>query len=289
MHTRALLYIVLIIGSRGESTSSVNANLFTYPLPTIISSTCPSQKDIETLHKHFNEKFTGPCSCGDASWTRVAYLNMSDPQQTCPSNWNLITSPVRGCGQSFTARQNCDSVFYPVKGRHYSSVCGKIIAFHKGVFGGFSSVWSNRAFTIEETYVAGVSLTHGPPGARQHVWTFVGTISEIDNTFNGKLHCPCSNNDNWTYEVPSFIGNDYFCDTGNRGPGYSENAFYLNDPLWDGEGCGSTSSCCQFNSPPWFCKSLPRATTDDLEIRLCYINPFHQGAKIISSIDIYIR
>ena len=42
-----------------------------------------------------------PCSCGgDGGLTRVAYLNMSDPNQQCPSNWTLTTSPVRGCGRS---------------------------------------------------------------------------------------------------------------------------------------------------------------------------------------------
>ena len=81
-------------------------------------------------------------------------------------------------------------------------------------------------------------------------------------------NCPCSNTAaNWTYEISSFIGNDYFCDTVNRGPGYNYTAFYLNNSLWDGEGCGSTCSCCEFNSLPWFCKSLPQLTTDDLVLR----------------------
>ena len=129
-------------------------------------------------------------------------------------------------------------------------------------------------------------------GTRQHVWTFVGALTEQENQYNGQFNCPCTNTAaNWRYMyvVPSFIGNDYFCDTGNRGPGYSSVTFYLNDPLWDGEGCGSTSSCCEFNSPPWFCKSLPQTTTDDLEIRLCAIDVITYENKIITSIDIYIR
>ena len=140
---------------------------------------------------------------------------------------------------------------------------------------------------MEQSYVSGVSITHGPPGARQHVWTFVGALTEQDNQYNGLYNCPCTNTAaNWTYEVPSYIGNDYFCDTGNRGPGYNQTAFYLNDPLWDGEGCGSTSSCCEFNSPPWFCKSLPQPTTDDLEIRLC---GYFQEDKIITLVDIFVK
>ena len=32
--------------------------------------------------------------CLPAGWTRVAYLNMFDPQQTRVSNWTLNNSPV---------------------------------------------------------------------------------------------------------------------------------------------------------------------------------------------------
>ena len=282
MHPITLLYILLIIGSRGKLNSSVNAKLFTFPLPAITTSTCPSQKDIETLHKRFNEKFTGPC--GGAGWTRVAYLNMADPQQTCPSTWKLNTSPVRGCGRSSTIARTCESVVYPVNGRSYSTVCGKIIAYQKGVSLGFW--WDGEM----EAVLSGISITHGPPGARQHIWTFVGAQNERDPKFNGAFNCPCSDTSiTRSFATPTFIGNDYFCDSGGPGPGYNSWTFYLNNPLWDGEGCGPTSSCCEFNSPPWFLKTLPEPTTDGLEMRLCGQNPFQYEDKIITSIDIYIR
>ena len=68
-----------------------------------------------------------PCFCGGAGgWTRVAYLNMSDPNQQCPSNWKLITTPFKGCGRLSTNGGSCDSVVYPVNGRTYSSVCGRL-------------------------------------------------------------------------------------------------------------------------------------------------------------------
>ena len=68
--------------------------------------------------------------------------------------------------------------------------------------------------------------------------------------------------------MPPFIETDYFCDTGSR-EHYESNKFYDEDPLWDGEGCGPTSSCCQFNNPPWFCKELSHSTSDDIEVRVC--------------------
>ena len=60
----------------------------------------------------------------------------------------------------------------------------------------------------------------------------------------------------------------YFCDTGNRG-GDPFGSFLADDPLWDGAGCTSTSTCCTFNNPLWFHKQLPSATTDDIEMRVC--------------------
>ena len=222
-----------------------------------------------------------PCSCGGAGWRRVAYLNMSDPRQTCPSNWTLNTSPVRGCGRTSTGRQTCDSVFYPVNGLSYSRVCGMATAYHKGWSSGFEIVRS-----INDA-VSGLSVTHGPPGARQHIWTFVTAENDAQvNTDN----CPCTNTSiTWPHSVPSFLGNDYFCDTGRHETGYDRLAFYSNDPLWDGKGCAPTSSCCTFNSPPWFCRTLPQATTDELEIRLCNHFKSIHADKIFTLINIYVR
>ena len=44
--------------------------------------------------------------------------------------------------------------------------------------------------------------------------------------------------------------------------------FIDNNPLWDGDGCTGSSTCCEFNNPPWFCKQLPEPTTEDIEIRI---------------------
>ena len=64
------------------------------------------------------------------------------------------------------------------------------------------------------------------------------------------------------------MGGDYFCESGiSSGLAYS--IFYSNDPLWDGEGCSSSSSCCSFNNPPYFTKQLSSPTSDPIEARLC--------------------
>ena len=289
MKLNTILVYLLCLSYCSLASSQCQENCLIQPPASFYKTSCPSQDDVNTFHgnvREIIEKKYKQFSCGGAGWTRVAYLNMSDPQETCPSSLTLSTSPVRGCGRSTFNGQICDSVVYSVSGRSYSSVCGKVIAYHKRTSRGLLSVRNNISVSIEHAYVSGVSITHGPAGARQHVWTFVGTLNEVDNMQNGRFNCRCSNtNATWAYEVPSFMGNDYFCDTGNRGPGTNSTAFYIDDPLWDGEGCGSTSSCCEFNSPPLFYKSLTQPTTDDLEIRMC--GTLGED-KIITRLEIYV-
>ena len=259
------------------------------------SSTCPLlntsvQRELvgKTLQSYDPDGLT--CSCGGEGWTRAVYLNMSDPNQQCPSNWTLITTPVRGCGRRATGSRQCASVTYSVHGRSYSSVCGRILAYQKGVAAAFYHAILNNLDTIDRAYLSGVSLTHGPVGSRQHIWSFVGAYYEQDPNYRTEVTCPCTNtNVSWPHQVPSFINNDYFCDTGNPGPDFNFNTYYTDDPLWDGEGCSSTSTCCEFNSPPWFCKSLPQPTSDDLEIRNCYADPSCDENKLITLIDVYVK
>jgi len=89
--------------------------------------------------------------------------------------------------------------------------------------------------TIEGHYVEGVSLTHGPPGARQHIWTFAAGLFE---TFQSIASCPCAGGT----AAPTFVGNEYFCESGNPATTWT-NILYASDPLWDGQGCGSPPCC----------------------------------------------
>ncbi len=156
-----------------------------------------------------------PCACGGpGEWTRIAHLNMSDPNESCPANWNLMSTPVRGCGRSSA----CNSAIFPSNGTSYSRVCGRVNAYEKGTPDAFArSISSNPG--VEGAYIDGVSLTHGAAGSRQHIWSFVAAFFE--NSSPSGLVCRCTNiNLAWPYQVPAFVGNNYFCDTGNPGPGY---------------------------------------------------------------------
>ena len=127
------------------------------------------------------------------------------PNQQCPSNWTLITTPIRGCGRRRSYGE-CDSVTYSVHGRTYSSVCGRILAYQRGLANAFYNVIFYNTITIEEAYLSGVSLTHGSAGSRQHIWSFVGAYYEHDPNYYTQYNCPCINtNISWPQQLPLFI------------------------------------------------------------------------------------
>ena len=232
---------------------------------------------------------TRRCTCCNETtggWTRVANLDMTDPNQQCPPEWTLITSPVRTCGHSAVAI-GCDSVILPANGITYSRVCGRVRAYQVGTTDAFGNYNDFGFRTIDSQYVDGVSITHGS-GPRQHVWTFAAAQHERYTGPNAAV-CPCTNTNHpnaANFQIPPFVGNDYFCDTGaDTNPSGTD--FFPDDPLWDGEGCGPTSTCCELNNPPWFCKQLPAPTSDDIEVRLCASNPSINDA--IEQLELYIK
>uniref|UniRef100_A0A1X7SU88 Uncharacterized protein n=1 Tax=Amphimedon queenslandica TaxID=400682 RepID=A0A1X7SU88_AMPQE len=73
---------------------------------------------------------------------------------------------------------------------------------------------------------------------------------------NGRFNCPCSPGSPQNSTLQSFIGNDYFCESGNPATDNSwHHNVYTSDPLWDGKGCGSIEGvCCAAPGLPWFNK-----------------------------------
>ena len=256
-------------------------------MPPVISQSCSAinisaQNEI-ILKMLMNSYIVRPCSCGGPEWTRAVYLNMSDPSQSCPSNWTLVNSPIRGCGRTTSVHSDCDSVYYSVGGS-YSRVCGRILAYQKGLAAGFyHAIHNNQG--LEGAYLDGISLTHGVQGSRQHIWSLIGTYYDQDPNYRTDVSCPCTNTAvHWPHQIPSFINNNYFCDTGNPGPSVNPTQYYTDNPLWDGQGCGGNSTCCEFSTPPWFCTSLPQP-----KLRNCYGDPSHAEDKIITLIEIYVK
>ena len=237
-----------------------------------------------------NERYGPPaCSCAASGrWKKVAHLDMSREDHICPSNWTFVNTSVRACGRT-TNSPACDSAIFSVGGFEYNRVCGKVLAYQRGTPDAFDFYWNNEARSLEQPYVDGVSITHGQVGSRQHIWTFAASVYEQDSRYVARANCACTNtNYNWPFEIPSFIGEDYFCDTGNPGPGFSQTDAYPDNPLWDGQGCGPSSTCCELNRPPWFCVQLDEVTREDLELRICNDQYSSDEDVLVSYVEVYV-
>ena len=192
-------------------------------------------------------------------WTRVAFLNMSDSTQNCPSPFVLYKSNVvRACGRTHPlAGLNCQSITFPVSQTSYSQVCGRVIGYQYWSIDGFDG--GRNGYGIDDDYVDGISLTYGSP--RQHIWSFAAA----NNIAGSSSSCPCAGG----RSPPGYVGSDYFCESGSNGETVSQ-TLYTSDPLWDGQGCvGGEAACCQATGIPWFHKILSASTTDFIELRIC--------------------
>jgi len=183
--------------------------------------------------------------------------------------WNTVNTTVRACGRQESSLGSCDSVMFSTNGMEYTQVCGRITGYQYGFPSAFHTSSLIRNPGLDSWYIDGVSLTHGTTSSRTHVWSFVNAWTERAS-YSAVCPCMLSNHSKWPYTVPDFVGEYYFCATGNNDEiPYTHNHILSHNPLWDGEGCTGSNTCCQFNQPPWFYRSLPAATTDDLEMRIC--------------------
>ena len=208
---------------------------------------------------------------GSGGWIRVAHIDMTNVTHTCPTGgtfteWTRDSPPRRLCIPR-SPNSGCFSHKFPLPALSSSAtqICGRITAYQNATTNGFFPFHLNNLRTIDEVYVDGISLTHGV-SSRTHIWTLV---SALDETAGHLSACACSNSEQLaTSDIPSFVGNRYFCDTATRDA--ASFRFYPGDPLWDGKGCGAQSSCCSFNSPPWFTANLGDSPAGDaIEMRVC--------------------
>ena len=228
----------------------------------------------------FNEK---------GGWMRVANVNLTEPDSECPDGLELFTNTKRMCRKP-SSNGGCGSTTIDTHGIEYKKVCGKIIGYQYYSTDAFNPYYGNRALTISDNYVEGVSITHGN-NPRHHIWTFASALHEDGRQNNLRHTCPCSNTGvTFDWAIPPFVGSDYYCETANRDFFANHpSEWLLNDPLWDGQGCGPQSSCCDGAGKPWFCKELSQPTTDDIELRVCTNQPRSNEDVAVEIIELYIK
>ena len=212
--------------------------------------------------------------CGvKGGWMRVAYIDMNQTEAECPSPFRLVTSPRRFCGRPGSG---CSSKTFSTHNISYNKVCGQVRGYQYGSHDGFKN-----SKDINSNYAEGISITHGSP--RKHLWTYAVGLSD-DHDYSSDSNCPCAKFPGSS--PPSFVGNHYYCESGNTGTW--EHQFY-DDPLWDGEGCGAGNNCCAQSGMPWFCRALPQEVDDDIEVRNCANEGIDNEDTYIELLEIYVQ
>ena len=215
--------------------------------------------------------------CGEGIWYRIAYLNMTDPSQQCPSAWRQYSGDqYRACGRPVSGSQSSPATFYTTN-RQYNKVCGRVTALQFASPDGFQTVNN-----IDHVYMDGVSITYGSP--RNHIWTFTGSSSEKSANIYA---CPCDSR----FGIPpqSFVGSNYYCESGNPNQEWVSQVF-PNDKLWDGEQCSHEGTCCTgTNTPPWFSVNLSSPTSDDIEVRIMGSESTDNEDTPIELLEIYVQ
>ena len=84
-----------------------------------------------------------------------------------------------------------------------------------------------------------------------------------------------------------FVGDNYYCESGNPADTFGYYHIYTEDRLWDGEQCEG-ECCSNGKSPPWFSVELPNSTTDDIEVRICS-GEGNQDETLVQLLELYIQ
>ena len=213
---------------------------------------------------------------------RIANLNMTDSECNCPDELSLYSKGgVHACGRPVTSSGSCVGTIFSSSGIKYSQVCGKVIGYQVGWTDGSRRSDSNIKNNINTYYVDGVSLTHGSP--RKHIWSLICGTDGNDST-----KCPCASHE--TQPAPSFVGSNYYCESGLTGSHPIFGKFYSSDRLWDGKDCGrSESACCQRPLIPWFYKSIGYYTTDYIEMRICCDEGTNDEDVPVEQYELYVK
>ena len=211
---------------------------------------------------------------GEKGWMRVASVDAA--KHSCPAGWMKITSPVAAC-RAPSDNAGCYSAHFSTHQVPYSRVCGKIIGYQKGRPNAFLAT----AHSIDGPYVDGVSITYGFP--RKHIWTYaIGFIE------TGSRHCcPCTISRG--HLPPSFVHENYYCESGSSSSNPSSDSYWTTDPVWDGEGCPSKNSCCSEPNLPWFYRQIPITSDKFLEARICRDEAFSNEGVLVKEIQLYVQ
>ena len=283
LQSTTILYMFTVFALGTTVSANEQESTKTVVIPGADTIGCPSDEDrqaaLQRLHsiaERVLRNYGINPNCGPGLWRQVFYLNVSNEDQSCPGDWNEgTTMSVRVCGGS---DRSCQSALSDEINTAYNKVCGRVIGIGSGTPDAFFRFIEDQT-TIEDNYLDGVSVTHGAPGSRTHIWSFgAGHPTPSYSPYYARCHCEDNTTDDFAVLPISEVGENYFC-----------SSTYSRDRLWFGSDCNTASSCCSFHNPPYFSVQLPTPTTDQIELRICTDEALDNEPVLVLFAEIYVQ
>ena len=226
--------------------------------------------------------YISTCAGVGGGWRRIVNINISAGDD-CPGEWRMATqSGVSFCTVASDDKvRTCSSANFSTNGISYQRVCGRARGYQKGLTLAFFGSIPKFSAVIDQSYVSGLSITYSS-NPRQHIWTYASGLSEKHHE---DYNCPCAINPG--YNPPSFVGNNYYCESGSVNRSIN-GKYYFNDTLWDGAGC-TGGTCCNGTTQPWFFRQLNQTTQVDIEARICVFDLYIYRSTLIDQLELYIQ
>ena len=206
--------------------------------------------------------------CGNiGGWTRIANVNITRGDE-CPTGWNKSSHDGISFCRSPSDNAGCYPILFSSKGISYQKVCGLARGYQKGTPDGFAGVNFD-----------GLSITYG--SSNQHIWAY--GVGYTEGYTQSHINCPCAAVSRSSPN--SFIGQNYYCESGAKAP---TTDYLTADPLWDGADCPTGNTCCDNPNLPWFYRELDMTTMDDIEVSICTDEPFSNEGILVENLELYI-
>ena len=256
------------------------------------------------VERVYCEMNTANCGNITGGWMRIARIDAKNETYSC-AKWQLRHTLANPCpsflcptvsfctrSQTQTETNGCFSIKFPTFGVPYNKVCGRARGYQYGFTRAFYSYAYARQRTLDDSYVSGLSVTHpdpGKPGKREHIWTFAAGYSKAYGY--ATVNCPCAQYPG--PHPPPFVGDNYFCDSGNPDNSYFKWHVQSGLRLWNSEGCdyGRQDKCCKHRGA-WFTTDVSlvdEKESDYIEMRICRFPPDTRIEDIgVDELEIYI-
>ena len=204
---------------------------------------------------------------------RAAYIDMTIENNTCPEGLEVtVVDSARMCTRSHTGF-GCSSITFPTFGVPYTKVCGRARGYQ------YASPDAYGAFSDASGGIDGLLVTHG--NVETPIWTFAAGLSTSD--IYDTSRCPCD--DSRGSPPPANVGERWFCETGFMGA--FDFQWYLDNPLWDSQGCAANSTCCD-RGGPWFTITLSQEVSNDIEVSWCFDQVPEDEDLSVDQLEIYV-